>query len=746
VVRRGVNAGGESVLTPWIVYSAVPPAAGVLWLLRQANLIAPTPVWLLAAFLAGGVAITTAADQWYQANRNRFRLNVRILSQIAVTSVMIYAIGWGPMLAIGYLFAFQESIAEAGSQVWRPTALWCLVGMVGGQAAIAAGAVHSFVGQPAVHGLAVLVGLCLVWIIRLQGQTALHKERAEADLRNSEDRFRSLVQNASEVIMVLDSDLHITYVGEAIERLLGRPFSDYIGKNAFDFAHPDDIENLSASLSGLMAKPGATEKFETRIRHADGSWRWVEAAVTNLLEHPSVRGITAIFHDVTERRELASNLNFHAHHDPLTGLPNRRAFFDLVEQALVESRRVSSSVALLFCDLDRFKLVNDSLGHGMGDSLLIKVADRLAAAVRDGDVLARFAGDEFAILMTDTDAVTAATVADRLVGSLAHPIILGERERKVSISIGVAISDPTDEPGDLLREADLAMYQAKERGRGRWALFDTDTEQRVLEAISLETELWQAVERGELAVLFQPEIDIRSGLIVGAEALVRWNHPRRGLIYPDEFIPVAEQSSLILAIDRSVLATACAALPRWRSRGVACPLRLSVNLSPVWFRDPDRIGELIQLVTDSDVTPDDIQLEITERMALGDSPQTDASIALLRDAGFRIAIDDFGTGYCSLAYLSRFHIDALKLDRSFVSAADRSESGAMILKAMVSVGLALNAELVAEGVERVEQLDLLREWGCQLAQGYLFSPPVAEEVLLSLLKQQDRAGAVHLLA
>jgi diguanylate cyclase (GGDEF)-like protein/PAS domain S-box-containing protein len=722
----------------------VPPAAGVLWLLRRANLIAPTPIWLLAAFLAGGVALTTAADQWYQRNATPFRLNVRIVSQIGVTTVMIYAIGWGPMLAIGYLFAFQESIAQAGSKVWKPAAFWCIVGMAGGQGAIALGMVHSFVSQPAVHGLAVLVALCLVSVIRLQGATAIGKERAEADLRNSEDRFRSLVQNASEVIMVLDREMRITYLGEAIERLLGRPPSEYIGLHALELTHPDDAEATRASFAELLAKPGATETFEARVRHADGSWRWVEAAVSNQLDHPSVCGITAIFHDVTERRELAASLNFHAHHDPLTGLPNRRAFLDLLEQALVQCRRHSKTLALLFCDLDRFKLVNDSLGHGMGDSLLVKVADRLAGALRDQDVLARFAGDEFAILLHDADAVTAASVAERLVGSLAQPIMLGERERKVSISIGIAVSDPTDQPGDLLREADLAMYQAKDRGRGRWALFDTDTEQRVLEAISLETELWQAVERGELAVLYQPEIDIQSGRMVGAEALVRWNHPRRGLISPDAFIPVAEQSSLILAIDRAVLATACVALPRWQAQGVPASFRISVNLSPAWFRDADRIGEIIQLVTTSEVNPTDIQFEITERMALGDSPQIDQSIAELRDAGFRIAIDDFGTGYCSLAYLSRFRIDALKLDRSFVAAADRSESGALILKAMVSVGQALNAELVAEGVERPAQLNLLREWGCHLAQGYLFSPPIPEESLLKLLERQARSETVEL--
>jgi diguanylate cyclase (GGDEF)-like protein/PAS domain S-box-containing protein len=544
--------------------------------------------------------------------------------------------------------------------------------------------------------------------------------------------------------MVLDREMRITYLGEAIERLLGRPPSEYIGLHALELTHPDDAEATRASFAELLAKPGATETFEARVRHADGSWRWVEAAVSNQLDHPSVCGITAIFHDVTERRELAASLNFHAHHDPLTGLPNRRAFLDLLEQALVQCRRHSKTLALLFCDLDRFKLVNDSLGHGMGDSLLVKVADRLAGALRDQDVLARFAGDEFAILLHDADAVTAASVAERLVGSLAQPIMLGERERKVSISIGIAVSDPTDQPGDLLREADLAMYQAKDRGRGRWALFDTDTEQRVLEAISLETELWQAVERGELAVLYQPEIDIQSGRMVGAEALVRWNHPRRGLISPDAFIPVAEQSSLILAIDRAVLATACVALPRWQAQGVPASFRISVNLSPAWFRDADRIGEIIQLVTTSEVNPTDIQFEITERMALGDSPQIDQSIAELRDAGFRIAIDDFGTGYCSLAYLSRFRIDALKLDRSFVAAADRSESGALILKAMVSVGQALNAELVAEGVERPAQLNLLREWGCHLAQGYLFSPPIPEESLLKLLERQARSETVEL--
>jgi EAL domain-containing protein (putative c-di-GMP-specific phosphodiesterase class I) len=255
----------------------------------------------------------------------------------------------------------------------------------------------------------------------------------------------------------------------------------------------------------------------------------------------------------------------------------------------------------------------------------------------------------------------------------------------------------------------------------------------VLESIALESELWQAVEGGELTVLFQPEVDVETTEVVGAEALVRWNHPQRGLIPPDAFIPLAEQSGLILSIDRAVLRTACATLARWRARGVAPSVRISANLSPTWFRDLDRISELIDLVDRSEVSPSDLQLEITERLALGNSPETTDAVARLRAAGFRIAIDDFGAGYSSLAYLSRFQVDALKLDRSFVAAADTSEHGGAILRAMVTVGHALGTQLVAEGVERPAQLDLLRQWGCQRAQGYLFAPALSEADILALL-------------
>jgi diguanylate cyclase (GGDEF)-like protein/PAS domain S-box-containing protein len=725
---------GGGQLQARVVYSMVPPAAAALWLLRLNGLIAPTSLWVIGALLGGGTVLTTLADRWYEAQRNRLRLNVRIASQVGVVTATIYLIGWGPMLALGYLFVAQENIAATGSKVWRPAAIWCVGGIACGQVAIATGLVPSFLHEPAVHGLAALVTLGLVFIIRLTGEAAAAKEGAEAEMRESEERFRSLVQNSSDVIVVGDERLHVRYVSGAIERLTGYPPSHYEGRLGFDFLHSDDTREAGMVVADLLTRPGGSVTLEVRVVTSDASWRSIEVTLTNLLEHPSVKGIVANLHDVTERRRLAATLEFGAYHDALTGLANRRAFLDRLEQELARGRRHDTTVAVLFCDLDRFKLVNDSLGHGVGDRLLVVLADRLSVALRPEDLVARFAGDEFAILLSEVTGPNHAVVAaERVLECLRAPVLLEGRELKMTASIGIAFSQPEDEPGDLLREADLAMYQAKGRGRGGWSLFDTEVERLLLERISLEAELWRAAERQELVVLFQPEVDVETGRVVGAEALVRWPHPERGTIMPDDFIPVAEDSDLILTIDRFVLTTACAALLKWRSAGVGESIRMSVNLSAHWFRELERIGQIAELVAMSGLSPADLQLEITERVALGESEETNEALEALRAAGFRIAIDDFGVGYSSLAYLSRFRVDALKLDRSFVARADDSERDAAILRAMVSLGQALGTRIIAEGVERPAQLQLLRTWGCDGAQGFLFSPPVSDKAVLAML-------------
>jgi diguanylate cyclase (GGDEF)-like protein/PAS domain S-box-containing protein len=721
-----------------VVYSMVPPAAAALWLLRWYGLIAPVSLWVIGALLGGGTVLTTLTDRWHEARPNRLRFNVRIASQVAVVTAAIYVIGWGPMLAIGYLFVVQENIVASGSRVWRPAAIWCVGGIICGQVGIALGLVPSFVHAPAVHGLAVLVTLGLVFVIRLTGEAAAAKEGAEAELRGSEERFRSLVQSSSDVIVVVDEGIRVEYVSGAIERLTGYPPSTYEGRVAFEFLHSDDTHEAARVVTDLVRRPGDSVTLEVRVATSDNSWRSVEVTLTNLLEHPSVKGIVANLHDVTERRRLAATLEFGAYHDALTGLANRRAFLDRLEAALARGRRHDATVAVLFCDLDRFKLVNDSLGHGVGDRLLVALADRLSVALRPEDLVARFGGDEFAILLSEASEPNHAVVAaERVLESLRSPVLLEGRELKMTASIGIAFSQPDDEPGDLLREADLAMYQAKGRGRGGWSLLDTEVERLLLERISLEAELWRAVERQELVALFQPEVDVETGRIVGAEALVRWPHPERGLIMPDDFIPVAEESDLVLSIDRFVLTAACAALVKWRSAGVGESIRMSVNLSPQWFRELERIGEIAELVAMSGLSPPDVQLEITERVALGEGEETNEALDALRAAGFRIAIDDFGTGYSSLAYLSRFRVDALKLDRSFVARADDSERDAAILRAMVSVGQALGTRLIAEGVERPAQLQLLRSWGCHGAQGFLFSPPVTDDAVLAMLTAED---------
>jgi diguanylate cyclase (GGDEF)-like protein/PAS domain S-box-containing protein len=712
----------------------IPTTAVAFWLLRSNHLIASVPLWVLGGLLAVGFLTGQLVDRSYNAHPDQLHANLRLATEVLSSTAVMYATGWGPMLAIGYVVAVQDTIATAGSAAWKRSAVWCAIGLGLGQGAIAVGVAPSFVHQPAVHGLAVLVLLGLIFVIRFVGMTTAEKERAEAEMRTSEDRFRSLVHNSSDVIAILDEEAKLSYMSEAIERITGFTPEHYLGTSALDFPHPDDMEKSAALIAGVLEDPTTSAAIELRIQTAEGDWRWVEATITNLLAHPSVRGLVANVHDVTERRLLEARLQFGAYHDALTGLPNRRAFLERMDEALARARRQGTSLAVLFCDLDRFKVVNDSLGHVAGDQLLEAVARRLSGALREEDLVARFAGDEFAILLEESgNAAAAAAGAERVLQCLRAPVMIEGRPIKIAASIGITVSDGQHEPGDLLRQADLAMYSAKGRGGGGWAMFDTDLEHKAVEHMTLEAALWQAAASGQLITYFQPEIDIQSGAITGAEALVRWQHPVLGIISPDVFIPIAEESDLILSIDRVVLHAACEAMARWQELGLDPSFAVSVNLSSRWFREVERVNDVIAVVAACGLAPDAIQLEITERVALGDDEQTRDAVDALRRAGLRIAIDDFGTGYSSMAYLTRFHVDAIKVDQSFVGRIDNSDGDAAIVQAMVMIGRALGARIVAEGVERPDQLELLRQFGCDAAQGYLFSRPVPADEMAAML-------------
>jgi diguanylate cyclase (GGDEF)-like protein/PAS domain S-box-containing protein len=703
------------------------PVCVLFVLARQFGVIANEPLWVLIGVVAIGWAVSSLICKVFP-EPNTLQVAVEMACIVLVT----YTIGWGALLAIGFVFNAAGHFDDMGSRVGRPAILFSIIGIAAGEIAIMLGIAKSLFPEPQGHGLAVLecVGVCFViWML---AYTQRQKEIVETDLRRSEERLRALVQHASDVILVLQADGQVSYTSPALMRLLGYEQLDRIGREVL----PDDqIERASKFFTELMQKPGDVAWIELPLRHVDGTIRWFEVGVTNRLDDPAVSGLVCNLRDVSERRAAQEQLEFQAYHDALTCLPNRWQFLERLEQALFDASTNGRDVAVLFLDVDRFKLVNDTLGHDTGDRLLVKVAERLASCLRPTDVVARFGGDEFSILIPNlSDPNVAIRVAERIVESLRDPVMAGEHELHVSTSIGIAISQGGQVlAGDLLSQSDLAMYVAKDNGRARWELFDPHTAPHMMERLELESDLWRAIDGGELVVQFQPEMDLFDGQVVATEALIRWQHPTRGLISPDRFIPFAEESGLIVAIDRLVLREACKWAHQWShltdAGGDGQPIVVSVNLSPRSLGQEDVVYDIMKALDETGVDPRCIQIELTERSALTDLEVTSSKLRRLRSLGVRVAIDDFGTGYSSLSYLKQLPIDVLKLDKSLLDSIDTVASDVAIVQAAITMGHALGMKITAEGVERVEQADRLRELGCDTACGWLWSPAVSPEKL-----------------
>ncbi len=434
---------------------------------------------------------------------------------------------------------------------------------------------------------------------------------------------------------------------------------------------------------------------------------------------------------VVERKRAQERLAHQALHDPLTELPNRALFLDRLAVALARLRRRPSTLAVLFADVDRFKNVNDSLGHDAGDRLLVALARRLREVLRPGDALARFGGDEFAVLCEDVAEADVSPIADRILMSLGEPFAAGGREVFVSISVGIALADDADHrPEALLRDADAAMYLAKERGRARYEIFDEAMRDQSTERLLLENALRRAPERGELRAMFQPIVRLTDGKMVAAEALVRWVHPERGLLEPAQFVPLAEETGLIVPVGGWVLDEACRQAAGWPGDGQAPAV--SVNLSARQLNRADLVDAVDRALSKNGLDPDRLWLEITESVLMDDADTAVAALGRLRSLGVHLCVDDFGTGYSSLAYLRRFPVDALKVDRSFVAGLGANPEDSAIVEAVVSMAHSLRLSVVAEGVETDEQLARLRDLGCELAQGFYFAAPVPPTALVPL--------------
>ena len=417
-----------------------------------------------------------------------------------------------------------------------------------------------------------------------------------------------------------------------------------------------------------------------------------------------------------------------ATHDPLTGLPNRSLVLDRLDQALGRSQRSGGRVTVLFADLDRFKVVNDSFGHSVGDGVLLSIADRLRQAVRPHDTVGRLAGDEFIIICEELTDREALHVAERIADAVAQPILLDGRETVITASIGIAHAEPDTRAEDMLRDSDVAMYRAKERGRARIELFDADMRRRMMDRLEMERSLRTAIGAGDLRLVYQPIVAFGGWEVMAAEALVRWEHPERGVVEPAEFIPLAEESGLILPLGRWVLTEACRQLAVWRAAGRP-KLRVTVNLSARQFSDPDLIAVVAEALARAQLPPDALWLEITESVLMEEVKVTSDTLIALKRLGVHLAIDDFGTGYSSLSYLKRFPVDLLKIDRSFINGLGTDPEDGAIVLAIVSLAQALRLEVVAEGVEHFHQLEALHRLGCDAVQGFLLAPPRPADVL-----------------
>ena len=563
-------------------------------------------------------------------------------------------------------------------------------------------------------------------------QTSGERLRQAQIVGASERRFKSLVQNSSDIVMVLDPQGRITYQSQSVERVLGYPTRDRLGHDGFIGIHPDDEAFVRGVFSNLVRTPGGEFVAEFRVRHADGSWRVMEATAKNLVDDPAVNGIVVNERDVTDRRALEEQLRHQALHDPLTGLANRILFADRVQHAL--ARGPDTSLAVLFLDLDDFKTVNDSLGHIVGDEFLMRTAERLQLALRAEDTAARLGGDEFGILLEETNAEAAVEIAQRILSAVRRPLPAGGREVSVSASIGIALNDSRGKTAEeLLRSADAAMYTAKSRGKGSLELYHSSMQAAALRRLELKAGLQRALDQGQLVLQYQPIVNIETEQVVSAEALVRWQHPARGMVLPYEFVPLAEETGLIVPIGQWALLEACRQLRDWDI--AADPdgtLSVSVNLSARQLDHPEVVEEVHAALVDAGIHPSRLTLEITETALVEEGDRSIELLRQLKGLGVRLAIDDFGTGYSSLSYLRRFPVDILKIDRSFVANTGSVEEMAL-LRSIIELSRTLQLQTVVEGIERKDELARVRTAGGLLAQGYLFAQPMDAEGIAEMV-------------
>jgi PAS domain S-box-containing protein len=608
-----------------------------------------------------------------------------------------------------------------------------------------------------VRGLAALV--LLFDLYAMYQHLQLHRVRRQ--LAERDQLFSLISENAADMIALVDRDGRRLYNSPSYLKVLGYSAEELKATSSIEQVHPDDRRRVLQAAERARLT-GQCERVEYRVLHKNGSWRTLESTASATRDAKGQTDkLVIVNRDITERKRAEEKLAHNAFHDGLTNLPNRALFLDRLQHALMLSKRhLNYKFAVLLIDVDEFKIINDSLGHSAGDELLIQVGRRLKESVRradtvsrprlseiperpaNDDTLARLGGDEFTILLDDIrDPIEAVRVAERVQAELASPFLLNDQEIVISASIGIAASSgPYTGADELLRDADIAMYRAKRAGKARCEVSDPAMHASAVKRLSLETDLRRALDQGEFRVYYQPIVSLQTGKIVGFEALTRWQRPE-GVLSPIEFITVAEETGLIVQMNRQLLREACLQLRAWQTEFPSTvPLTLSVNITSREFAMPDLTSEIRKSIDLTGVEPSCLHFEIIETIAMGDAEKSGHVLAQLKALGVRLSIDDFGTGYSSLSRLRRIPVDTLKIDRAFISNMDRDRENREIVRAIVLLAHNLGLKVVAEGTETEEHVNLLKEFNCEMAQGYLYSRPIDAESMSKLLARN--AGAL----
>jgi diguanylate cyclase (GGDEF)-like protein/PAS domain S-box-containing protein len=597
-------------------------------------------------------------------------------------------------------------------------------------------------GVLALFGAALIVAISYENRVLVDNLEDVVRERT-SELRANERYYRALVKRSSDMVMVVDGELKIRYVSDSVRSTFGRPPAELVGARLDAFGE-EASQALAQALERSTLAPEQPLRVKWALTDGSGRLRAAESTITNLLSDEQVRGFVLNTRDDTERAALEEQLRHQALHDPLTGLANRALLADRARQAFLRSRRTGGSVAVMALDIDSFKHVNERMGHQAGDELLRAVAQRLSETFRPEDTVARTGGDEFVVLL---DAAPSGQLvqelAERVLEALRAPFELAGEECEVTASVGVAIDGaPHNNLEQLLSDADVAMYAVKTGGRDGVRLFEASMHKHARERLELQSDLREGLKRDELWLLYQPEFGDGGTELEGFEALVRWNHPTHGLLGPDRFIPLAEETGLIVPLGRWVLQEALRHAAAWPPADGGRPLTISVNLSTVQLGSPSLISDVRAALEQSGIDPARLVLEITESALIDSSDHAVEVLRELKALGVRLAIDDFGTGYASIAYLQKIPLDVLKVDRSFVTSSEDGERGRELLETIVNIGRALSLETVAEGVEQPSQLATVTEVGCDLVQGYLLGRPLSEKGARALIaeRRSDRGA------